>query len=401
MNDELMNIMKENIGEGLERIIISNPRSKEGCAKVMIRPVVIKRDLMFQEARYEGKQVFHNNLLGEETVQLVYRYIMEDFKRGLIETKEHKIDIMVSKKGKITIKKNKKEEGEAREQDFSHNRTKQYILKEGIPVPFLIDLGIQTRSGQIVKAKYDKFRQINRFLELIRDVLPTLLNKDEIRIIDFGCGKSYLTFAMYYYFHELLKLNVMMVGLDLKEDVIYNCNLLAQEYGYDKLHFIQGDIADYQVKERADMVVSLHACDTATDYALHKALNWGAEVILAVPCCQHEVNMKLKHTRCHSVLKYGLIKERMSALLTDAVRANLLEELGYEVQIIEFIDMEHTPKNIMIRAIKTDKSSIKQNNIKMRNSWTPEYRDIKEVTDYLQIETTLQKLLQQWAEKQD
>lgn len=285
--------------------------------------------------------------------------------------------------------------------DLSHNRTKSYILEEGTPVPFLIDLGVQTEDGKIIKAKYDKFKQINRFLEFIEDILPTLPKGRKLQIIDFGCGKSYLTFAVYYYLNRIQGLDVEIVGLDLKEDVIRRCNELAQKYKYEGLHFLQGDISTYEGRQnmpgerqldkeqeagaeyigKVDMVITLHACDTATDYALAKAVKWGAEVILSVPCCQHEVNKQIDCRELMPVLKYGLLKERMSALITDGVRANLLEENGYDVQILEFIDMEHTPKNILIRGIK-------------KREWSSEKKPgIKEMTDFLGIETTLQRLV--------
>ena len=236
-----------------------------------------------------------------------------------------------------------------------HNRKKHYILEEGIPVPFLIDLGVQTAEGRIVHARYDKFRQINRFLEFVQDILPQMEKGRELTILDFGCGKSYLTFALYYYLKILNGYDIRVIGLDLKEDVIARCNALAEKYGYDKLTFLTGDIADYEGVSKVDMVVTLHACDTATDYALEKALEWDAKVILSVPCCQHELNKQMENEILKPVLKYGLIKERIAALVTDALRAGRLEEAGYQVQILEFIDMEHTPKNILIRAVKTGK----------------------------------------------
>ena len=201
-------------------------------------------------------------------------------------------------------------------------------------------------------ARYDKYRQINRFLEFIRDVLPDLPSGREITVVDFGCGKSYLTFAVYYYLNRLLGLDVRMIGLDLKADVIRECSRLAEKYGYEKLTFCVGDIASYQGASAVDMVMTLHACDTATDYALEKAVRWGARVILSVPCCQHELNRQIACEPLGPVLKYGLLKERMAALLTDGLRAGRLECEGYAVQILEFIDMEHTPKNILIRAVK-------------------------------------------------
>lgn len=233
-----------------------------------------------------------------------------------------------------------------------HNRKKNYILAEGVPVPFLVDLGVMTPQGKVVNSRYDKFRQINRFLEFIEDILPELPAGKEISILDFGCGKSYLTFAMYYYLHELKNYPLCVTGLDLKTDVIEHCNSLAARYGYTGLHFLQGDIASYEGVDAVDMVVTLHACDTATDAALKKAVDWGARVILSVPCCQHELNRTIKNDVLAPVFRFGLIRERMAALITDGLRADLLEQLGYKVQVLEFIDMEHTPKNILLRAVR-------------------------------------------------
>lgn len=235
---------------------------------------------------------------------------------------------------------------------MSHNRKKRYILEEGRPVPFLVDLGVQTKEGKVITSRYDKFRQINRFLEFIEDIWPLLPKDRPVHIIDFGCGKSYLTFAMYYYLHELKGLTLEVTGLDLKKDVIVHCNELAKKYHYEGLSFLHGDIADYTGTDSADMVVTLHACDTATDYALYKAMKWHAGVILSVPCCQHEVNKQIACEPLEGALKYGLIKERLSALFTDALRADLLEENGYDTQVLEFIDMEHTPKKILLRAVR-------------------------------------------------
>ena len=247
---------------------------------------------------------------------------------------------------------------------MSHNRQKRYILKEGCAVPFLVDLGVMTREGKIVNSRYDKYRQINRFLEFIEDILPNLNQEEETTIIDFGCGKSYLTFAMYYYLKVLKEYPVRIIGLDLKQDVIDHCNRLARQYGYDRLDFYHGDIASYEGVDHVDMVVTLHACDTATDHALAKAVNWGAKVILSVPCCQHELAKQISCDIQKPVLQYGLIKERMAALYTDAIRAQVLERCGYRTQILEFIDMEHTPKNILIRGIRQGKKAGNEGQLK-------------------------------------
>ncbi len=372
--EELKEKLSEILTDKLYQIIISNPRNKGGVFKIKIRPVLVKGELIFQETKSEGTKVFHDNYTATDMLAKILTY-MEEFKQLEAESTEKKILALISKKGKMTVKvTGNKRSGP----DLSHNRAKKYILEEGKAVPFLVDLGVQTKEGKIVRARYDKFRQINRYLEFVEDVLPVLPKDKCVHIIDFGCGKSYLTFALYYYLHELKGYQVSITGLDLKEDVIAHCNQLAEKYGYTKLSFLHGDIAQFEGADAVDMVVTLHACDTATDYALKKAVDWNAKVIFSVPCCQHEVNGQIKSSELAPALKYGLIKERMSALLTDAIRANLLEEAGYDTQILEFIDMEHTPKNILIRAVK---------NKKEKNT------GVDQMTEFLQIETTLQKLL--------
>lgn len=337
------------MGDGLYQIIVSHPRRKGGVSKIKIRPVLIREELLYQESRFEGTQVFHENKTADAVIALITEVMAGGFKQLDIYTRDWEATALVGKKGNVTLKKRKSED--LRIPDLSHNRKKQYLLKESVPVSFLQDLGVQTAEGKIVRSRYDKFRQINRFLEFIEDVLPALPTGRPIRIIDFGCGKSYLTFAMYYYLKILKHYDVDMIGLDLKEEVICYCNELSEKYGYENLHFYQGDIKDFDRAENVDMVVSLHACDTATDYALAKGIKWGAGVILAVPCCQHELNGQMQCDALEAVFSYGLIRERSAALFTDALRAALMEAEGYDTQILEFIDMEHTPKNIMIRGI--------------------------------------------------
>ena len=318
----LREYLEEQINENLIQAVLSAGRNKDGISKIKIRPIRLKGQICYQASATEGQKVLHKNYGRTELIEYVEKELAENFR-----------------------------------QFQAHNRVKQYILKEGVPVPFLIDLGVMNEQGKIIHARYDKFRQINRFLEFIEDILPRLSRDREITILDFGCGKSYLTFAMYYYLRELKGYDVNIIGLDLKTDVIEKCNSLALRYGYEKLHFYHGDIADYEGVSCVDMVVTLHACDTATDYALAKAVEWGAEVILSVPCSQHEVNKQIKNEMLEPVLRYGILKERMAALITDAVRADLLESKGYDTQILEFIDMEHTPKNLLIRAVRTGKRS--------------------------------------------
>ena len=270
--------------------------------------------------------------------------------------------------------------------DLSHNRKKEYIIREDIPCDFLIRLGVMNEKGKVYAKKYDKFKQINRFLEMVEDIVPNLETTKTINIIDFGCGKSYLTFALYYYLVDILNLDVNIIGLDLKEDVINFCNEIAEDLNYNKLKFVHGDIVDFQGGEDVDMVVTLHACDTATDAALVKAINWDAQIILSVPCCQHEFYNKIQSPVLEPMLKHGIIKEKLASLVTDSLRANVLEVLGYEVQLLEFIDMEHTPKNILIRAIKNDnidKKSALNNYYEFKKFWNLEdlfiERELKEL----------------------
>ena len=355
---DLQSLFTDCLNETLIRVILSNPSSKDGVIKICARPVLKNKSLLFQIEEYTKTQVFHKNLTAGDAGSYLTGKLSSDtssqtasFKNALVETQSFTANVLVSKKGTITIKKNMNASAKQPKISLSHNRKKKYILEEGIPVPFLIDLGVMTQNGNIVNAHYDKFRQINRFLEYIEDILPSLPTGRELRILDFGCGKSYLTFAIYYYLKVLKGYPVRITGLDLKEDVIRHCNELAVKYGYDKLEFLCGDIAYYDGCSQVDMVVTLHACDTATDYALAKAVGWGAKVILSVPCCQHELNKQMKNDLLSPVLHYGILKERMAALMTDGLRAQILEANGYRTQILEFIDMAHTPKNLLIRAV--------------------------------------------------
>lgn len=353
----LRQILEFCLDKDLERILLTNPVDASTFSKTKIRPLLLKGELIFQAEEQQGKQAFHKNLNIDEAILYVENCLDHDFRQGEITSAKGKGTVLVSKKGKMTVKF-KQQARIITQKTLEHNRKKQYLLPEGTPVPFLVDLGVMTKEGQIVHSRYDKYRQINRFLEFIEDILPQLDKHKENVIIDFGCGKSYLTFAMYYYLKELKGYPVRIIGLDLKEDVIRHCSELSIRYGYDKLSFTCGDIASYEGVDHVDMVVTLHACDLATDYALEKAVGWDAKVILSVPCCQHELNKQIKNPVLQPVLEYGLIKERMAALYTDAIRAQILEYTGYNTQILEFIDMEHTPKNILLRAVSRKKNEI-------------------------------------------
>lgn len=369
------------ISDKLIDMVISGQKNKseDKAVKVRIRPVILKNEIEYQVSEFVGRKVLHSNHSAAD-VKKIIDYMTEDFKQAQINMTDAAATILSSKSKTLTCKY--KKAGQLKVQrDLSHNRTKKYIIQEGKPVAFMIDLGVMGQDGKIIRTRYDKFRQINRFLEYIEDILPKLDKERELTIIDFGCGKSYLTFAMYYYLKELKGYNIRIIGLDLKADVIEHCNELRTRYGYDKLDFYVGDIATYKDVDKVDMVVTLHACDTATDYALAKAVKWGAEVILSVPCCQHEANRTIKSDILSPVMDYGILKERMAAIVTDAARAKLLTANGYDTQILEFIDMEHTPKNLLIRAVKSSKEDISAR------------EKTKDMLEALNLELTIDKLI--------
>ena len=311
----LLTKIKENLNEQMLLLTISNPRKAEEVKKYNIRPILVKDKLVFQSAAYTKTQGFHKNLSKRELLEEVEK-ILPLYKQVQLQTSGAELTALINKKGKAAIKVKKQNNPavaklSSDKSHLLHNRTKKYILPEGVAVPFLKDLGVMTAEGKIVRTKYDKYRQINRFLEFI-------------------------------------------------EDVIKNCSRLAVKYGYDKLNFYEGSIEEFEGVTQVDMVVTLHACDTATDYALYKALRWGASVILSVPCCQHELNKQISASEFEPITDYGILKERFCALATDGIRAKILEEQGYDTQILEFIDMEHTPKNLLIRALHRKKPSAKK-----------------------------------------
>lgn len=384
--EQLKNAFLQSINEQLLLVIISSPRKKDGVTKIKIRPLLMKGNICYQEESFMNNQAFHKNITEEELISNIDDYAKK-FKQIEIKSAKNDYICLVSKKLKVNVKvkKNMTTDESVNMDSFSHNRTKKYVLPQNKPVDFLVELGVMTAEGKVKDKKYDKFRQINRFLEFVEDIADKLPDDREITILDFGCGKSYLTFAIYYYLHEMKKMDVRIIGLDLKKDVIEKCNRLKEKLNYEKLTFLNGDIADYNELSKVDMVVTLHACDTATDYALAKAVAWNAKVILSVPCCQHELNKQIKCETLQPVLKYGLLKERMSALFTDGLRASLLEQQGYNVQILEFIDMEHTPKNILIRAVKNSKKNNKDN-----EKMTKSYMNCR---NFINGELTLEKLI--------
>ena len=387
MMKELINLLEKYMNTDLRQIVISGAREKTGTSKVRVRPILLRNELVYQFAETVGTKEIHGNHDKDAACQLICGYMEKQFKQLQLEHRAATASVLVSKKGKMTIRKKESKANDFRQQDLSHNRQKKYILNPEKKVGFLMDLGVMSREGAIVRAHYDKFRQINRFLEFIEDVLWRLPTDREITIIDFGCGKSYLTFAMYYYLKELKGLDIRIVGLDLKEDVIDKCNKLSKKYGYEKLDFVKGDIASYTSVSQVDMVVTLHACDTATDLALAKAVKWQAKVILSVPCCQHELNAQIHNEILAPLLSYGIIKERMASLITDGLRAKMLEGVGYDTQILEFVDMEHTPKNLLIRAVKKDKTVEPD---KLADS----ARELEQCMEFLNVNPMLKGLLE-------
>ncbi len=341
----------------LQKVVLSQPVDKKGISKVIIRPVILKKARLYQVESFKDNKAYHENL---NEAQLMSRFGEEmdgKFRQALISTDCENAQYCLRQKGGYK-KTGGSENSYIVYKNQSHNREKEYILAEGEAIPALVDLGVFTKDYKIVRSKYDKYKQINRFIELI-DQEFSKTSRDNITILDFGCGKSYLTFILYYYFSVKKGMNVKIIGYDIKTDVVKNCSELAEKYGYDGLSFVEADVTkDKLYNEHIDMVVSLHACNMATDFALNYAITHGAEYIFSVPCCQHEINSSIKKGGELDVfLTHGIIKERMSALLTDAIRADILEDMGYKVDMIEFIDFEHSPKNIMIRARKGGKKS--------------------------------------------
>lgn len=364
------------------QIVISKPFSKEEPYRK------IRMELQgngFQVSSYTVTQVFHQSVPVEQLFAFCHNTMVGKY--GQLNGKNEAgdtFDMLVSQKGQITLKTHAGTQPVKMRE--THNRTKNYLLPEGEQIPPLVDMGIFTAEGKIVRTMYDKYRQINRFVEMIDDACRELPG-DTVRMIDFGCGKSYLTFIVYYYFTEVLHKSVEIIGLDLKKDVIEKCNQAAEKYGYTGLHFQVGDIHGYKCPFDVDIVMTLHACDTATDFALYNAINWNAKMIFSVPCCQHELNGQIQTENLSVLTRYGLIQERFSALLTDAMRANLLEYCGYRTQIMEFVDLSHTPKNVLLRAVKRPMMPNKARMLYMQ--------EVEKAMAEFHVEPTLYKLLKE------
>ena len=349
LNQFIEDIIKSN---SLVNMVVSGPRRKQNeCKRINIKPVIIKDKYILQFESIMSNKAFHENLEEDEAIEKLTSTLIDDFKNMFVRTEYYEYQCMISKKGKLTFKKKDIEKACL---DLSHDRKKEYIIPENEKCDFLMELGVMDENGKVYKKKYDKFRQINKFLEIVDGTIDSENLDDKFRIVDFGCGKAYLTFGLYYYFNKILKKNVEIIGLDLKEDVIEFCNRTSYNIGYDKLQFIKGDIAEFDSDGNIDMIVTLHACDNATDAALVKAVKWDVDYILSVPCCQHEFFNKIDNVSLGPMLDHGLIKERLSSLVTDTLRTLYLNSEGYDVKLVEFVSMEHTPKNIMIKGIKKD-----------------------------------------------
>lgn len=388
--EEIKRDIESIVAQDFNRIILSNKTDKS-CEyrRIEINKILLKGKEMCQVSRYTDKQVFQDNISIEDTASTIMLDFPVKLKQVNIFSDTKEIGIKCSKSGRLL--KNSRmisgaesgKKGPSGVMTPGHNRQKNYILQEGTVIPPLVDMGVFTKEGKVVASMYDKFKQINRFIELVDDVLKNH-NKDSINIVDFGCGKSYLTFILYYYLVELKGKKASIVGLDLKEDVIKKCNHTAKKYGYNNLEFKLGDINGYKSDMPVDMVVTLHACDTATDYAIYNAVKWNATYIMSVPCCQHEVNKSIASEELAPMMKYGIIKERTAALATDALRGVMLESCGYKTQLLEFVDLAHSPKNILIRAVKANVSKEKKER---------SLSEAKDMCDFLGVEPTIVRLL--------
>ncbi len=372
---ELKTLLEQQMSEGtLYYLVLSGRKKGANCdfRKVTVKPVLLGDQVHYQFTYHFPRKATHENLPTEPALTRLLELWQTIFKQGQIFTKDADYQAFVNRDGSARILK----QPPSREApNLEHNRQKNYLLADGVAHDFLVQLGVMNRQGKVLAQKYDKFRQVNRFVELVADVVDSLPHPSDrpLQIIDFGSGKSYLTFALYYYLRQMRELNVEILGLDLKQDVISECSRIAKNLGYEHLHFAVGDIADYQALARVDMVVSLHACDTATDAALAKAVQWDAKVILAVPCCQHELFKQLHHPLFVPLEKHGIIKDRLATLVTDSLRSTVLEIMGYDVQLLEFIDTEHTPKNVLIRAVKTEQRNQQQavkSYLELRDFWS-------------------------------
>lgn len=366
----------------IQKAVFSNPTEKDAEFKKI---TISRMPKFYQITKFTEKQVFHENIDFDNIAERCIKLSEKGFTQLYARSQDKEYNIKIGKDGKILYKtKNLSPDIKTDAASNEHNRKKQYILPEGEIIEPLIDMGIFTKDGKVINSMYDKYKQINRLIEIIDDSVKQT-NAKKLNVIDFGCGKSYLTFIVYYYLTQIKKIDATIIGLDLKKDVIEKCNKAAEKYGYKNLKFCLGDINGFKCPFEVDMVITLHACDTATDYALYNAINWGAKMIFSVPCCQHELNSQIKTEKLSLLTRYGIIQERFSALLTDSIRGNLLEYCGYKTQLLEFIDFSHTPKNILIRAVLRS-STPKVTKEKALN-------EVKNAIEEFNVQPTLYKLL--------
>lgn len=367
------------LGEKIKKIALSERKIKDfDFSKITVRPFKSKKGTVWQLEKFKDNKVFHENLSKEDFFLWLTDVGEKNFRQISLTAEGVNIHYTVFSdkiKRKETVNTVKKVETK------SHNKEKSYILKQGENIPALVDLGVFTKEFKVVNSKYDKYKQINRFIEIIDDSFNKM-NKDEITILDFGCGKSYLTFIVYYYFTHIKKVKATVLGYDLKEDVVENCNKIAESYGYDGLRFYVNDVTKGELFEgEVDMVITLHACDIATDFALYHAISHKVKHIFSVPCCQHEICSSIKKGGDYDILlSHGLIKERFSALLTDSIRAEILRLCGYETDIIEFVDFAHSPKNLMLRC-------------KLKKPLTPDLTGIEELMERYSFKQKLYELV--------
>lgn len=341
----------------VQSVVISNPIKKGVLpAKVKFEPVNIKDKRCWQMEYIVDNKAMHKNIEGN--IRKLFENVLDKLQEGYKQCNivgNNELTVLMNKKKQFTITGVKANDNCCVE-PAKHNKEKNYILKDGEFVEWLYELGVMDKNGKVHNKMQKKFRQINRFVEMLSDVEKNIPN-DSV-IIDMGCGKSYLSFAAYHYFNEIKHKNITIRGYDLKRDVVENCNRLSERFGFDRLKFYCEDVANIENEDKSiAMIITLHACDTATDYAIYHGIRWGCRVIMNVPCCQHELFHQMKNDDMGIMLRYGIIKERFSALMTDAIRAEILRLCGYKADIMEFIDMEHTPKNIMIRSVYTGRKS--------------------------------------------
>ena len=386
--------------QNIKRIVFSNCRDKRNPVKrVAVRPILIRNIINYQCEFHTVNKVIHKNFNEDEFIVESGRLIDEEYKQVNIFTDSIEYQVFAGSRNSVSIKNLEIDKASQSSHSInarisknimSHDNKKNLILPEGIPYDFLVFLGVMREDGSVNKSHYNKFRQINRFLEIVDEVVSSLPKDKKLTIVDFGCGKAYLTFALYYYLHIKKGHDVQIVGLDLKEDVIEFCNQTAVALDYKELSFKLGDIADFSEFQQVDMVVTLHACDTATDFALIKAVKWNASVILSVPCCQHELFDQVKNKSNEALLKYGILKERFSSILTDGLRGLKLEEFGYDVKMLEFTSLTHTAKNLMIRGVRD--ATISNSDSKLIASSVKAKDQFDQLVEFWHVNPTIRKL---------